>query len=226
MNISIKDVLYKVRYFFIPFLIVLCICLTIKILFTREQIYFAVNSHNYPLADVVAPYLTDIGNGWTTVSIAFILLFFNYSRALFLAIVYAITSISAQIIKHIFDAPRPKLYFQTQLFRIHFVKGVDILSLHSFPSGHTVTAFSTAILVTYWCRNKFWGLPLLLLAILVGYSRMYLSEHFFEDVTAGSVIGVVITVFLICWLDSKPFMHSAKWNRGLLSGNKNTGINS
>jgi len=222
MKINTKDVLYKVRFFFIPYLVVLCACLTIKLLFTREQIYFAVNAHNYPIADALAPYFTDLGNGWTTVTLALILLFFNYGRAFLMAVVYAVTSISAQIIKHIFDAPRPKLYFQSQLGHIHFVKGVDILSLHSFPSGHTVTAFSTALLITYWCKNKLWGLPLLLVAILVGYSRMYLSEHFFEDVTAGSAIGVIITVFLIGWLDSKAFLHSAKWNRGLINVIKKT----
>jgi membrane-associated phospholipid phosphatase len=216
VKLDTKDVLYKIRYFFIPYLLVLCACLTIKVLFTREQIYFAINAHNYPLADALAPYFTDLGNGWTTVALAVILLFFNYARALLMGIVYAVTSISAQIIKHIFDAPRPKLYFQNQLAHIHFVKGVDMLSLYSFPSGHTVTAFSTALLVTYWCKNKLWGLPLLFVAITVGYSRMYLSEHFFEDVTAGSAIGVVITVFLIRWLYNKQFLHSAKWGRGLL----------
>jgi len=95
-----------------------------------------------------------------------------------------------------------------------------MLSLHSFPSGHTVTAFSTAVVITYWCKNKGWGLPLLLVAILVGYSRMYLSEHFFEDVTAGSVIGVITTVCLISWLYRKPFWYSEKWNMGLLSQRK------
>ena len=215
MNISIKDVLYKVRYFFIPYLIVLCACLILKILFTRVQIYYAVNSHNNPLADILAPYFTDLGDGWTTIALALILALFNYSRALLLAVVYAVTSLSAQLVKHIFDAPRPKLYFQDQLSRIHFVKGVEIFSLHSFPSGHTVTAFSTALVITWWCRNRFLGLPLLLLAMMIGYSRMYLSEHFFEDVIAGSVIGVIITVFLIRWLDSRRFMHSARWNSGL-----------
>jgi len=216
MNISIKDVLYQIRFFFIPFLVVLCACLAIKLTFTREEIYFAVNMHNYPLADTLAPYFTDLGNGWTTVALAAILLLYNYGKALFMGIVYAVTSITAQIIKHIFDAPRPTLYFQAQLSHIHLVQGVYMLKLHSFPSGHTVTAFSTTVLITYWCKNKLWGFPLLLVAILVGYSRMYLSEHFFEDVTAGSVIGVITTVALISWLDNKKFLHSAKWNRGLL----------
>jgi membrane-associated phospholipid phosphatase len=216
MNISIKDVLYKIRLFFIPYLLVLAACLIIKITYTREEIYFAVNSHNYPWADFIAPFLTDLGNGWTTVVLAAILLLFNYRKAFMMALVYAVTSIVAQIVKHIFDAPRPKLYFQAQLSHIHFVKGVYMLSLHSFPSGHTVTAFSTAVLITYWCKNKFWGFPLLILAICIGYSRMYLSEHFFEDVTAGSAIGVISTVCLITWLANKQFLQTPKWNRGLI----------
>lgn len=219
MKIRIKDVLYEIRMFFIPYLVVLAACLIVKLTYSREEIYFAVNSHNYPMADALAPYFTDLGNGWTTVALAAILLLFNYGKSFLMAVTYAVTSILAQIIKHIFDAPRPKLYFKDQLLHIHFVKGVDILSLHSFPSGHTVTAFSTAVLITYWCKNKLWGLPLLVLAIIVGYSRMYLSEHFFEDVTAGSVIGVITTVFLIGWLAGRDFLKSPKWNRGLINKN-------
>lgn len=219
MNISIKDVLYKIRWFFVPYLVVLAVCFLVKLTFTREEIYFAINSHNYAWGDVIAPFLTDLGNGWTTVALAAALLLFSYARAFLMAVVYAITSITAQIIKHIFDAPRPILYFKGQLSHIHFVKGIDMLSFHSFPSGHTVTAFSTTLLITYWCRNRLWGLPLLLVATVVGYSRMYLSEHFFEDVTAGSTIGVVVTVFLIAWLDNKKFLRSVKWNRGLLRSN-------
>jgi len=208
--------LYRIRIFFIPYLVILAACLIVKITYSREEIYFAVNSRNFAFGDVIAPYLTDLGNGWTTVILAAVLLLFNYGKGFMMAVTYAVTSILAQIIKHIFDAPRPILYFHNKLSHIHFVKGVYMLSLHSFPSGHTVTAFSTAVLITYWCKNKFWGLPLLIVAIMVGYSRMYLSEHFFEDVTAGSMIGVITTVFLISWLAEKAFLRSAKWNRGLL----------
>jgi membrane-associated phospholipid phosphatase len=216
MNISIKDVLYKIRFFFIPFLIVLCACLAIKLTYSREEIYFAVNSHNYPWADTIAPYMTDLGNFWTVVVLTLLLSLYNYAKAFLLLLINALTALTAQIIKHIFDAPRPTLYFQNQMSRIHLVPGVDMLKLHSFPSGHTVSAFTTALLFTYWCKNKKWGLPLLFIAMLVGYSRMYLSQHFFEDVTAGSAIGAITTVFLICGLDRMKFLHSEKWNKGLL----------
>src|ERR1700761_4040141 len=210
MNIGIKDVLQRIRPFFIPYLVLLVACLVIKLLYTKDEIYFAVNTRYSDFGDFIAPYLTDLGNGWTVVILSAILLLFNYRAAFLLASSYAITSISAQIVKFMFAAPRPKLYFEKQISHLHFVKGVEMLSLHSFPSGHTQTAFSMAVIFTYWSRNKAWGPLFLLLAILVGYSRMYLSEHFFEDVTAGSVIGVMLTVVWIYWLDNKSFIQQPK----------------
>ena len=200
----------------VPYLLILIICLVIKLNFSRPEIYFAVNRFNFPLADTLAPYITDLGDGWTAISLSLILMFVSYRKALIMGSSYAITSISAQIIKFLFDAPRPKLYFGHQLDHAHFVKGVEILSQHSFPSGHTTTAFSAAVLLSYWSKNKGWAPVFLLLAILVGYSRMYLSEHFFEDVLAGSVIGFVLTLFWFYWLDSRSFIQKPGWQRGLL----------
>lgn len=217
MNIGIKDVLYKVRFFFIPYLILIAICLIIKLNYTREEIFFAINARNWAWADSIAQYITDIGDGWTTITLALVLLMFSYRKSFVLAGSYALSSgIVAQSLKYLFDAPRPKLYFHDQLSRIHFVSGIKQLSYHSFPSGHTITAFSTAIVIAYWAKNKFWSFPLFLLAITVGYSRMYLSQHFFEDVTAGSAIGVVVTVMWLWWAENRKFLKSPKWKRGLL----------
>ena len=216
MKRNINEVLGRIKWLLIPYLIILCICLVIKLAFTRETIYFTINGINGPVADFLAPFATDLGNGWTAVIVAAALTLFSYRKALIVATAFAVTSIVAQILKYIFDEPRPKLYFKDQLSRIHFVKAVEILSYNSFPSGHTITAFMLAVLFTYWSRNKAWGLLFLLVAIIVGYSRMYLSEHFFEDVTAGSVVGVVFTVICICWLDNRSFIQRPKWQLGLL----------
>jgi len=216
MKISIKDVLYKIRPFFILYLILLLSCVIIKLLYSRETIFFTVNGWNFPLGDTLAPYITDIGDGTTAVVLSLLMLFFSYRNWLLLASSYAVTSIVAQILKNIYVAPRPKLYFAAQWDKVHTVDGVYILEKYSFPSGHTVSIFSAALVITYLCKNKGWGVPALLIAILVGYSRMYLTEHFFEDVLAGSAIGVFVTIFWLTWLDSKQFIQSAKWNRGLL----------
>lgn len=216
MNKGIVAVLQQTKLFSISYLILLCACLAIKIIFTRQDIYFAVNGWHPAWADAIFPYITDLGNGWTIIILSAVLALFNYRVAFLMATTYGVTSILAQVIKFIFDAPRPKLYFKEQISRLHFVKGIDILSNHSFPSGHTVTAFSTAMLIIYLCKNKSWGLLLLFLAALVGFSRMYLSEHFFEDVVGGSAIGVIITVIWLAWLDRKKFLHTPAWNKGLL----------
>jgi len=216
MNISIKDVLKRIRVFFILYLILLCCCLIIKLIFTKEEIYFAVNTRYSDWADFIAPYITDLGNGWAVVALSAVAVLFNYRVAFLLVTTFVITSLSVQAAKFIFDAPRPKLYFKDQLSKLRFVKGVEILSHNSFPSGHTLTAFATGVLITYLVKNKGWGILLFLLAVMVGLSRMYLSEHFFEDVVGGSVMGVFLTIFWISYIDSKPFLHTPKWNNGLL----------
>lgn len=200
----------------VPYLLILIICLFIKLTFSRHQVYFAVNGFNGPVMDFFAPYVTDLGNGWFVVALAAIFSLFNYHKAFVIAIGYAITSLSAQAIKYIFIAPRPKLYFGREIAHAHFVKGIDILSTYSFPSGHTDTAFMLAVMFTYWSKNKLWGPVFLLLAIMVGYSRMYLSEHFFEDVIAGSVLGFVLTVIWLYWIENRKFIQKPGWQRGLL----------
>jgi membrane-associated phospholipid phosphatase len=216
MNIGINDVLKRIRLFFIIYLILLCACLIVKVIFTKEAIYFAVNNRNYSFGDEIAPYITDIGNGWTVVILSALLVLYNYRTAFLMITSYAITSLLAQVVKYIFDAPRPTLLYKDKISVIHLVKGVYMLQYHSFPSGHTVTAFSAAVVITYLTKNKKWSILLLAIAVAVGYSRMYLSEHFFEDVTVGSVIGVVITVCWISYIDNKQFLHTPKWNNGLL----------
>lgn len=216
MKIGIKDVLHQIKVFFIPYLILLIACFLVKIFFSRQDIYFSVNGLYTPFADFIAPYITDIGDGITILVLSASWALVNYRKAFLLLTSYLLTALAAQLIKHVVNAPRPKLYFSTLLSRIHFVKGVEVFTVQSFPSGHTVTAFSAAVVITYCCKNKYWAIPLLLIAILVGYSRMYLSEHFFEDVIAGSVIGVLVTTFWLWWIDGKSFLHSPKWERGLL----------
>jgi len=216
MKIGINDVLKQTKPFLIPYLILMLACIIIKLLFTKQQIYFAVNGQYSDFADEIAPYITDLGNGWTIVALSAILVLFNYRTAFLMATTYAITSLSVQIVKYIADADRPTLLYHDKLSTIHVVKGIYLLKYYSFPSGHTVTAFSTALLVTYLLKNKNWGWLFFIVAVAVGYSRMYLSEHFFEDVTIGSALGVVLTIWWISYIDSKKFIHSDKWNRGLL----------
>ncbi len=58
----------------------------------------------------------------------------------------------------------------------------------SFPSGHTATSFALATVMA--AHFPHWAVPLLLLAAVIGYSRVYVGVHFLSDVVVAAVIGV------------------------------------
>jgi membrane-associated phospholipid phosphatase len=216
MKRSITDVLGQIKFLFIPYLIVLMACLVIAVMFTKEQIYFTFNSWHFDFGDTFFALWTNMGDGIVCALVTIGLLFFSYRKGFLLGTSYILTSIITQIIKHIVASNRPVLFYKAQYSKIYLIKGVEMLERLSFPSGHTTSAFTAAVVLTYITPRKAWGFVFFIMAILVGYSRMYLSEHFFEDVVGGSAIGVLITVLWITWIDNKLFLGSPKWNRGLV----------
>jgi membrane-associated phospholipid phosphatase len=216
MKTSIVDVLKQVRYLFIPYLFILAACLILSVVYTKAQIYFTFNSWHFAFGDIFFALWTNMGDGLVCVILAIGLILYNYRKGFLLGTSYILTSIVAQVLKHIVGTQRPVIFFKAQYSKIYLVKGVQMLETMSFPSGHTTSAFTAAVVLTYITPRKAWGLIFLILAVLVGYSRMYLSEHFFEDVVGGSAIGVLITVIWITFIDNKLFLKSPKWNRGLI----------
>jgi membrane-associated phospholipid phosphatase len=69
----------------------------------------------------------------------------------------------------------------------------------SFPSGHTMGAFGFFLILNHFMPANKWYISLIffLLACACAYSRIYLGQHFFSDVLAGSIIGVLISCLII-----------------------------
>ena len=65
----------------------------------------------------------------------------------------------------------------------------------SFPSGHTASAFAGAMFIQQRYGYKY-GIPSLILASFVGYSRVYAKKHFWEDVIAGALISTLSNLIL------------------------------
>lgn len=92
------------------------------------------------------------------------------------------------------------------------IQAVELLirepSDFSFPSGHTQAAFSVATAVCMWRRK--YGIPALILAAVVAFSRMYLYVHYPTDVFAGIFFGVGFA-FIGLWISNRLF-RSKPWD--------------
>ena len=60
---------------------------------------------------------------------------------------------------------------------------------YSFPSGHTTNSLACAWVIFRRAPKK-WGVPALILAILISLSRLYVGIHYPTDVLGGAVIGI------------------------------------
>lgn len=59
----------------------------------------------------------------------------------------------------------------------------------SFPSGHTSASFAAAVAILL--KNRRWGVAAVVLATLIGFSRLYLYVHFPTDVICGALFGII-----------------------------------
>jgi membrane-associated phospholipid phosphatase len=112
-------------------------------------------------------------------------------------LIYLLSLIFAQILKYFIVEARPAFYLEKMNYP-YFIDEVTLHNYHSFPSGHTASIFALAAVLAFFIKNKTYSIIFLIVAALVGYSRIYLGQHFMDDVLAGSVIGVFSSI--ICWL--------------------------
>ena len=97
--------------------------------------------------------------------------------------------------------------FQAQNFGITIKLLVDGLHDASFPSGHTIASFEAATVLLL--NNKKMGIPAMILACLIAFSRLYLYVHYPTDVLVAIVLGIAFG-FLGNWLAGLCFSRAKK----------------
>lgn len=108
-------------------------------------------------------------------------------------------------LKHLFFSScyRPKKIFE-EIGELRYVEGVENWSYYSFPSGHTTTAFATFFTLSVLTDKPALKLLFFIIAVLTSFSRVYLSQHFYEDVIAGSVCGILAVIVAFRMMDIIP----------------------
>ena len=216
----LSNVLRTNRWFFVPYALLLAggvLLLTVP----KRELFLFVNGRYAPWADGLFSYATYLGDGLFALMVVAVLLLLHYGRALLVAATFLFSGLLSVVLKMAFHLPRPRSYFTDEPDLIRLVKGVTLYGSYSFPSGHTITAFACfATLALVSRRRKWLGLGWLLLACGVAYSRMYLAQHFFEDVYAGALVGTASALLMYLTYERLRDRYGWHWADGSLRARK------
>jgi len=171
-----------------------CILLATSLFVGNINLFLMLNNNLGVLADWLFRYYTNGGDGLVWIAVLLITVFVLKRKDVFPLLIssFILVTLFTQICKYVIvpDEPRPiKAIANTSL--IHTVPGVELHTISSFPSGHTAAAFAVYLLFCLLLAQSFWVYVGLILALFVGYSRIYLAQHFPVDVGAGMIVAVI-----------------------------------
>ncbi len=181
-----------------PFVLWLLAGAVLLISFDQFALFRTINGHYSPFLNELMFHATKMGQAEVIIPVlAGLMLLKKYRNWWYFTLATAsnvIPMLLQQSLKSIFDKPRPMHYFEHTTW-LHILENWDRVFERSFPSGHTQGAFSFFCFLSILLpqRYRMVGAVLFLLALLVGYSRVYLAAHFVADVYAGSIIGALGT---------------------------------
>ena len=195
---SIASLYKENRLFFFVFLLFFLASAFVLLFFSKTDGFYLLNTYHTNFLTTIFTWFTYFGDGLFSVGTGVLLFAFN-KRFVSLMVLssYAISGIIAQVLKYFIIEPRPAVYLKDSSYP-YFIDDVTLHNLHAFPSGHTASAFALAAVLSFAAKNKTYSILFLVAAILVGYSRIYLAQHFLTDVLAGAIIGVLSAI--ICWV--------------------------
>ena len=186
------------RLFFFVLLLFFLASAFVLLFFSKTDGFYLLNTYHTNFLTTIFTWFTYFGDGLFCLAMGVLLFAFN-KRFVSLMVLssYAISGIIAQVLKYFIIEARPAVYLKDSSYR-YFIDDVTLHNLHAFPSGHTASAFALAAVLSFAAKNKTYSILYLVAAILVGYSRIYLAQHFLIDVLAGAVIGVLSAI--TCWV--------------------------
>ena len=164
--------------------------------------------------DTVMPIITLFGEGgifW--IAWAVILLIIPKTRKIGLSMIIALLLgllVCNLTLKPLVARVRP-YDLQEQDFGVYINLLINRQSDFSFPSGHTIASFEAAVVLLKYSKKM--GIPALILAILVSFSRLYLYVHYPTDVLVSVVLGILFGILgnLIVNAIYKKFVYKGKY---------------
>jgi len=211
---GIYKIIRENKYFLLPFIFSISLVSALLGIYGNERLFLHLNGFHSKIADFFFLISTNLGDGIIAFFLVVILLWVSFRDALTFLVITILVTIAVTILKNVFfpEFYRPVAYFEyTEVVRL--VTGYDPPMYCTFPSGHSATAFSVYFYLAILSKKQIVKFFLFVVALLVAYSRIYLSAHFPEDVVVGSAIAVSITI--LCYYLGQQ-LKSGKLNKKLV----------
>lgn len=180
----------------------------------RQHSFLVINGFNSPRSDYFFTYFTYLGDGIIWVPLFLYVLL--YKKTFFIPVLASllICTLLTHFLKRVIYAEelRPLRALHDLARAVPLMNGKDAY-INSFPSGHTSTAFTLALLLALIINKKWAAIFFPLIAFFVGYSRVYLAQHFVTDVLAGMIIGIFssyLSILIYLYFKKKTSVQSVK----------------
>lgn len=171
-----------------------------------------VNRYSDEYWDTLMLFLTDLGLGTVVAGVMVALLFwkvrFGLTGLISLGLVTIFTNLGKKML--FAERARPFNYFYYDDFH-RFIYTAELNYHYSFPSGHSMTIFAAMSLFAVLAGKKWAAMIFFMAALIIGFTRIYLLQHFFLDVYVGSVLGVISTIFAIVILNGILRLNRFSW---------------
>jgi len=192
-------IVFKAKHLYILTVVVL-ITIVLYLYADREVAqYFYAMDRNDPVKSFFKSITTFGKSEWFLIPSILLFLWFrqsnnllNAKKALYIFMTNVVAGLGVWLLKIPFGRMRPKLYLEDNLYGFQWF---EITSKYvSFPSGHAITAFSSAIALSLLFPK--WKYPILIGGALVAFSRVVVTAHYLSDVFFASFLGTVVAYYL------------------------------
>jgi len=219
---DIKQILVENKYFTVPFLIAILGGAFFMGQYSLTEGHLLINQYHNSFFDTFFKYFTDLGDGIIIGVVIIVGLFIRFRVSLYSAVVgvlilIIISFISKQLLFN--DWGRPAKIFGDLGISLYYIEGVKNHMLSTFPSGHSTTAFGIYTLLALFSKRNIFKFLYFTIALLAGFSRVYLSQHFVRDIEVGAIIGFILAI-LVFYFFNKKFEGNTILDKSLLNYKK------